>query len=257
MESPIGQSIILAFSEPNHGSDLAAIETWGEIRGNEIIVTGVKAWIPRADHATSVLVLCRTGPVAARHRNLSCVLLPLHDNNVELRPQRKMSGDGDLFEVILDGARAPLSNVIGGLDNGWRVAMTIQALTRSGQATSGDLEREFWDLVETARQYGRDRDPLVRQQLALAYAQMKIIRWQRPDVEPSIAHLLWSEYHRRLGEMAMDIIGASALLRPDGEAYATSRWQHVFLSSRADTISSGTSEIQRNSVAERVLGLPK
>ena len=149
--------------------------------------------------------------------------------------------------------------------------MTTLGFERGGRATIAHLayEREFWELVDTARRYGRDRDPLVRQQLAWAYAQVQVMRYQgmrllaqlavrrEPGPEASVTKLFWSEYHRRLGEIAMDIVGADALVRPDRQGYATDRWQDVFLSSRAGTIFSGTSEIQRNIIAERALGLPR
>ena len=258
------------FSEPDHGSDLAGVETRGEVVGDELVVTGRKAWTMRADRASAIFALCRTDPDAPRYRNLSCVLLPMRDNGIEIRPLRQLSGDAGFFEVILDGAKAPLSDVIGGLGNGWRVAMTTLGYERGGRAPVAHLgyEWELWELVETARRYGRDRDPLVRQQLAWAYAQVQIMRIQgmrrlaelaagrEPGPEASLTKLFRSEYHRRFGEIAVDITGADALVRPEGDGYATGRWQGVFLSSRAGTIVSGTSEIQRNIIAERALGLP-
>jgi alkylation response protein AidB-like acyl-CoA dehydrogenase len=246
------------FSEPDHGSDLAAVESRGEVRGDQVAVTGRKVWARGADRASAIFVLCRTEPGAPRHRNLSCVLVPLHDGGVEIRPLRQMSGATDFFEVFLDGARAPLSNVIGGLGSGWRVAMTALG-----------FEREFWELVDTARRHGREHDPVVRRQLAWAYGQVQIMRFQgmrllaqlavrgEPGPEASLAKLFRSEYHRRLGEIAIDIVGPDAMVRPEGDGYATDRWQDVFLSSRAGTIDSGTSEIQRSIIGERVLGLPR
>lgn len=259
------------FSEPDHGSDLAGVETRGEVVGDELVVTGQKVWTSGADRASWIFVLCRTEPDAPRHRDLSYVLMPMRDNGIEIRPLPQMNGATGFFEVFFDRARAPLSNVIGGLGNGWRVAMTTLGFERGGRAAVAHLayEREFWGLVETAREYGRDRDPLVRQQLAWAYAQVQIMRYQgmrrlaqlavrrEPGPEASLTKLFWSEYHRRFGEIAMDVVGADALVRPDGDGYATNRWQRAFLSSRAGTIFSGTSEIQRNIIAERALGLPK
>jgi alkylation response protein AidB-like acyl-CoA dehydrogenase len=259
------------FSEPNHGSDLAGVETSGEIDDDELVITGQKVWTSGADRANAIFVLCRTEHAAPRHHNLSYVLVPLHENNIEVRPLRQMSGASEFFEAFLDGARAPLHDVIGGLGNGWRVAMTTLGFERGGSATVAHLayEREFWELVDTARKYGRDRDPLVRQQLAWAYSQVQIMRFQgmrrlaqmarerEPGPEASVAKLFWSEYHRRLGEIAIEIVGTDALVRPGGDGYQTHRWQDVFLSSRAGTIYSGTSEIQRNIVAERALGLPR
>jgi alkylation response protein AidB-like acyl-CoA dehydrogenase len=260
------------FSEPGHGSDLAAVETRGEVVGEEIVVTGQKVWTSGAAAANMIFVLCRTNPEAkTRHAGLSYVLLPFTGPGVEYRPIRQLSGAAEFCEDFLDGVAAPLFNVIGGLDNGWRVAMTTLGHERGGRATTAHLrfEREFWALVQTARQYGRNEDPLVRQQLAWAYTQVQLMRFgglrtlaqvaqgRQPGPEASISKLQWSEYHKRLGEIAVGILGADALVRPDGEGYPTSIWQDTFLASRAGTIYSGTSEIQRNIIGERALGLPK
>jgi hypothetical protein len=163
-------------------------------------------------------------------------------------------------------------NVIGGIDNGWRVAMTTLGNERGGRASIAHLsyERELWDLVDAARSNGRSTDPLVRQDLAWAYTQVQLMRFSglrllamlaahsEPGSEASVAKLFWSEYHRRFGELALDVLGTGAL---GGETITSGsslgRWYEVFLLSRAGTIYSGTSEIQRNIVAERALGLPK
>ena len=259
------------FSEPNSGSDLASLQCRGVVEGDEIVVTGQKVWTSGADAANMIFCLCRTDPDAPRHRGISYVLLPMADNGVTIRPLKQMSGASGFFEVFLDGARAPLFNVIGGLDNGWRVAMTTLGNERGGSATTQHLrfEREFWELVAAARERGRDRDPLVRQQLAWAYSHVEIMRYQglrtlagmaagrQPGPEASINKLFWSEYHRRLGEIAMGVLGADALVRPEGDGYPTNRWQAAFLGSRAGTIYAGSSEIQRNIVGERALGLPR
>lgn len=259
------------FSEPGHGSDLAAVETRGVVDGDEIVVTGQKTWTSGAAQANMIFVLCRTDPGAPRHQGLSYVLLPFTGAGVEYRPIRQMSGAAGFYEDFLDGVRAPLFNVIGGLNNGWRVAMTTLGHERGGRATVAHLrfEREFWALADTARAYGKDRDPLVRQQLAWAYTHVQLMRFsglralaqlaqgRQPGPEASITKLFWSEYHSRLGEIAMGILGADALVRPPGDGYRTSRWQDVFLASRSGTIYAGTSEIQRNIIAERALGLPR
>src|SRR5579864_7833840 len=259
------------FSEPDHGSDLAAVETRGEVDGDEIVVTGQKLWTSGAARATMMFVLCRTDPSAPKHEGLSYVLIPFTGPEVRYRPIRQLSGAAEFAEDFLDGVRAPLFNVIGGLNNGWRVAMTTLGHERGGRATVAHLgfEREFWELVETARKRGKTADPLVRQQLAWAYTQVELMRYsglrtlarlasgRPPGPEASVAKLFWSEYHKRLGEIAIGIEGADGLLRPDGDGYPVSGWQSVFLSSRAGTIYSGTSEIQRNIIGERALGLPK
>jgi alkylation response protein AidB-like acyl-CoA dehydrogenase len=149
--------------------------------------------------------------------------------------------------------------------------MTTLTNERGGRATVQHLgfEREYWELVETARKHGKNTNPLVRQQLAWAYTQVELMRFsglrtlaqltsgRPPGPEASVAKLFWSEYHKRLGEVAIGIEGSDGLLRPDGDGYPVTPWQSVFLSSRAGTIYSGTSEIQRNIIGERALGLPK
>jgi alkylation response protein AidB-like acyl-CoA dehydrogenase len=259
------------FSEPDHGSDLAAVQTRGEVAGDEIVITGQKVWTSGAARATMMFVLCRTDPAAEKHAGLSYVLIPFTGPQVRYRPIRQLSGAAEFYEDFLDDVRAPLFNVIGGLNNGWRVAMTTLGHERGGSATVQHLrfEREFWELVETARKHGRTADPLVRQQLAQAYTGVQLMRFSGlrtlarvaaghpPGPEASVSKLFWSEYHKRLGEIAMGIIGADGLLRPEGAGYPTSPWQGVYLSSRAGTIYSGTSEIQRTIIGERALGLPK
>jgi alkylation response protein AidB-like acyl-CoA dehydrogenase len=236
----------LAFAETHHGSDLRGVETRGDIVGDQIMVTGTKSWVTGADRADAALVLCRTA-----EDELSCVLVPLPDEAVELRPIPVMSGDSDLFELHFNRARAPLNNVVGQRGDGLRVAMR-----ELNDVHWPDLEREFWELVQTARDNGQNRDPHVRQQLAWAYAQVRIIRALAAR-EPSVAKLVYGEYHRRLGEIAVDVTGSDGLLRPDGEAYSANHWQHVFLASRADTIANRTSEVQRDVMAEDLLGLPR
>ena len=259
------------FSEPDQGSDLAGVQTRAEVDGDEVVITGTKVWTSGAGRANMMFALCRSDPAAEKHAGLSYVLFPFTDPAVQYRPIRQMSGAAEFYEDFIDGVRVPLFNVIGGLNNGWKVAMTTLGYERGGAATVQHLgfEREFWELAETARKYGRDTDPLVRQQLAWAYTGVQVMRFsglrtlaqvaegRPPGPEASVAKLAWSEYHKRLGEIAIGIVGTDALIRPDGPGYPTTSWQNVFLSSRAGTIYSGTSEIQRNIVGERALGLPK
>jgi alkylation response protein AidB-like acyl-CoA dehydrogenase len=259
------------FSEPEHGSDLAGVQTRGVVDGDEIVVSGQKVWTSGAARANRMFLLCRTAPDLPKHAGLSYVLIDFTAAGVEYRPIRQMSGAAEFCEDFLDGVRAPLFNVIGGVNNGWRVAMTTLGHERGGRATVAHLSfaREFWDLAETARERGKTTDPLIRQQLAWAYTQVELMRFsglrtlaqvaagRPPGPEASVAKLFWSEYHKRLGEIAMGIEGSDGLLRPGGDGYPVSSWQNVFLSSRAGTIYSGTSEIQRNIIGERALGLPR
>ncbi|HEY6478982.1 MAG TPA: acyl-CoA dehydrogenase family protein [Streptosporangiaceae bacterium] len=262
------------FSEPNHGSDLAAVETKGEVDGDEIVITGQKVWTSGAMYANKMFILCRTDPTVPKHAGLSYVLIDFTDPAITFRPIKQISGAAEFCEDFFDGVRAPLFNVIGGLNNGWRVAMTTLTNERGGRATVQHLgfEREYWELVETARKHGKNTSPLVRQQLAWAYTQVQLMKFSglrtmarlaaglQPGPEASVAKLFWSEYHKKLGEIAAAIEGTDTLIRPEGGKdgdYVTDQWQNVFLSSRAGTIFSGTSEIQRNITGERVLGLPK
>jgi alkylation response protein AidB-like acyl-CoA dehydrogenase len=190
-----------------------------------------------------------------------------------------ISGAAEFGHEYFDGSRAPLFNIIGGINNGWKVAMTTLGHERSGSATTSAMryEKQFWALVETARKNGKTNDPVVRQQLAWAYANVQVIKYQglkilaqiaagkEPGPEASMTKLFWSDYEQRLGEIAVGIEGAEALVRAESDGpherepgdYIPNFWQNVFLFSRAHTIYSGTNEIQRNIISERVLGMPK
>jgi alkylation response protein AidB-like acyl-CoA dehydrogenase len=261
------------FSEPDHGSDLAGVETRGVVDGDEIVISGQKVWTSGAHVANMIFILCRTDPDAPRHRGLSYVLAPMKDNGIEIAPLRQPTGASGFSQEYIEGCRAPLFNVIGGLDNGWRVAMTTLGNERGGSATTQHLryERELWDLVDEARKRGRAVDPLVRQDLAWAYTHVALMRFQgirllaalaakrEPGPEASVSKLFWSEYHSRFGELALRVLGPDGMLgsgEPGGE-YRLGRWQTTFIASRAGTIFSGTSQIQRNIIGERALGLPK
>jgi alkylation response protein AidB-like acyl-CoA dehydrogenase len=260
------------YSEPDHGSDLGAVETRGVVDGDEIVITGQKVWTSGAQRANMIFVLCRTDPDAPKHRGLSYVLVPFSaDNGVQVRPLRQMSGASGFCEDFFEGARAPLFNVIGGLNNGWAPAMTTLGFERGGNATTAHLgfEQEVWDLIALAKKNGKAADPLMRQQLAWSYIRVQIMRYaglrllaglaqgKEPGPEASVNKLYWSEYHKRFGEIALSVAGAGEMIRPDGSGYATDDWQDIFFSSRSGTIYSGTSEIQKNIIGERALGLPR
>jgi alkylation response protein AidB-like acyl-CoA dehydrogenase len=259
------------FSEPDHGSDLAGVETKAKVDGDQVVITGTKVWTSGAARANMMFALCRSDPDLPKHAGLCYVLFPFKEPEVTYQPIRQLSGASEFCQDFINEVRVPLFNVIGGLNNGWKVAMTTLGHERGGAVTVQHLgfEREFWELVETARKRDRNTDPLVRQELARAYTGVQMMRFnglralaqaaegRPPGPEASISKLLWSEYHKRLGEVAIDIEGTDALVRPDGDGYPTTQWQNVFLSSRAGTIYSGTSEIQRNIIGERALGLPK
>ena len=260
------------FSEPDHGSDLAAVGTRGVVDGDEIVITGQKVWTSGAHAANMIFVLCRTDPDVPKHRGLSFVLAPFSAaNGIEVRRIAMLNGTQEFCEDYFDGARAPLANIIGGLNNGWQVAMTALAFERGAEATTQYLSYlpEFWELVAQARKYERAADPLLRSQLASAYVNVELMRYSGirtlarlirglpPGAIEAVNKLHWSEYARWLGEVSIGLDDTAGLIRPAGDGYLTTRWQDAFLSSRSGTIYSGTSEIQRNILAERVLGLPK
>ena len=182
-----------------------------------------------------------------------------------------MNGSSQFCEEFFDGTRAPLFNIIGVLNNGWRPAMSTLGFERGGKATIVHLgfEIQFWELTRQVQALGQNADPLVRQRLAWAYTQISLMRFaglrltariaegKEPGPEASIAKVFRTEYHRRFGEIALDLTGANGMIRPDGDGYQLNYWQDVFLSSRGATIYSGTSEIQRNIIGERALGLPR
>jgi alkylation response protein AidB-like acyl-CoA dehydrogenase len=223
----------VGFAEPDHGSDLAAVETARNVAGGELVLTGRKSWVPGAAAATMIAVLCRTG--SAEH---ACVLVPLEQPGVERRPVRGADGSPAFCEVRLDGARAPLGNVIGG--DGLSVAGTMLRLARGPEpAVLLADEAAFWDLVGEARKSGLARDPVVRSELAWVYTRIALLRLG--GLDPEVAHLLRDGCRHRFGALATRITGAEALVGPD-----------AFLA--GDAIRWGTGEIRRTAVADELLG---
>jgi alkylation response protein AidB-like acyl-CoA dehydrogenase len=266
------------FSEPEAGSDLAALRTRGDVDGDELVITGQKIWTSGATNASMLFCLCRTDPDAPKHRGISYVLVPMNrpdgsPNGIELRPIRQMSGESDFTATFLDESRAPLANVIGGLNNGWQVTMTTLGSERGAAATTQHVPfaRQFWRAVELARAKGATDDPRVRQQLAWAFTQVEIMRYlglaalgdtlsgREAGARASISKMFWSEYSQRFLDLVATMRGPEAMLiSSDSErSYLPDPWNADMLRSRASTIWGGTAEVQRNIVAERVLGLPK
>ena len=264
------------FSEPGAGSDLASAKTRGDVQGEEVVITGQKVWTSRFATANMIFILCRTDVAMPKHKGLSYVIVPFTPgaNGIEVRPIRQLTGAEEFAEVFLDGTRARLADVIGGLGHGWGVVQSTLAFERgaAGRATTMLLlsrERELTQLMEYARAHGRAGDPLIRQRLAWAHSQVRLMRatWERtvadvaagrtPGRYLSVWKLWWSEYHRELGKLALDIAGSNALTRPSETDYALDQWQDAFLVAHSGTIYAGTSEIQRNIIGESVLGLPR
>ncbi|GAA2878826.1 hypothetical protein GCM10020220_080820 [Nonomuraea rubra] len=228
------------------------------------MITGQKVWTSLAQWADWCFVLCRTEEGSRRHHGLSYLLVPMRQPGVEVRPIVQLTGTSEFNEVFFDGARTAAGNLLGAPGEGWRVAMATLGYER-GVSTLGQqigFGRELAEVVETARRTGAIDDPVLRDRLVRSWLELRIMRLNalrmlRPEAGPevSIAKLYWSEWHRRLGELAQAVQGRAGLVAgADGEL---GELQRLYLFSRADTIYAGSSEIQRNLIAERTLGLPR
>ncbi|QDY77366.1 acyl-CoA dehydrogenase family protein [Streptomyces qinzhouensis] len=256
------------YSEPDAGSDLAALRTTAVRDGTGYRITGQKVWTSLAREADWCFVLARTGAGSRRHRRLSLLLVPMDQpGRIEVRPIRQMTGTSEFNEVFFDGAIADGGHVVGGEGNGWTVAMGLLDDER-GVATLAQqigFETELREVVRTAVATGAADDPVIRERLVRQWAGLRALRWHAlagpAPADSSVTKLLWGNWHRTLGELAMAVRGAAATAGP-GEwraetPYELSSDQRMFLFSRADTIYGGSDEIQRTVIAERVLGLPK
>jgi alkylation response protein AidB-like acyl-CoA dehydrogenase len=247
------------YSEPGAGSDLASVSTSAVLSDGEWVVTGQKVWTSLAHVAQWCFAVVRTTPGSKRHAGLSYLLVPMDQPGVSVRPIEQLTGGSEFNEVFFDGARTPADLVVGEVGGGWQVAMATLAFER-GVATLGlqvGFRRELDALVSLARDTGVLDDPVMREKLTRARIGLDVMRWhalRTIDGEgASVTKLVWANWHRGLGELAMEVLGAAGMVT-DGDL---SEWQRLFLFSRADTIYGGSNEIQRNIIAERVLGLPR
>ena len=265
------------FSEPGAGSDLAALGTRAERRGSDYVITGQKVWTSFAHYANWCTVLARTDPAAPRHRGLTYFLVDMASPGFTVRPLRQMSGDSEFSEIFLDGVEVPEGNVLGREHGGWEVAITTLMFERGPRTLTRQLilRQGLSELLELARRPTRagappSRDPLVRQRLAQLYIDAETLRCANLRVltqlvkgEPagpagSASKLFFSETWQKVAELGLELQGAYAALGEGSEwAVDDGRWQYRALRSRGNTIQGGTSEIMRNILAERVLGLPK
>jgi alkylation response protein AidB-like acyl-CoA dehydrogenase len=265
------------YSEPNSGSDLASLRTRAVAQGDYFVVTGQKVWTSLAFYADWCLLLVRTNPDAPKHLGLSCLLVDMKSPGIAVRPLRTLTGDSEFNEVFFEGVKVPRHNLLGGLDQGWRVIVTSLMFERQGLGFYFTFaqKRQYDDLVGTARATSRHgglvtRDALTRQKLAQAYidtellklnnyrALTRLLRGDPPGPEGSVPKLQWAEANQRLQELAVDMQGARGqLYQGEPSLSDDAYWQYGFLRARANSIEGGTSEIQRNIIAERVLGLPK
>ena len=263
------------FSEPNAGSDLAGLKTRGEVEGDAIVVSGQKIWTSFAQYADWCILVVRTNPRAARkHDGLSFLLVDMRSPGITIRPLVEMTGEAWFNEVFFDAVRVPRANVVGEIDRGWDVVLTTLAHERGGAAPHARLRRELRALFELARRPSNGPPAAsnrgVRQRLAqlaievqiarlTAYRNVTVIqRTGKPGPEGSILKLFWSELEQRLMETACEILGPyTALAQGDARAPDDGAWARELLWTRSATIYAGTSEVQRNIIAQRVLGLPR
>jgi alkylation response protein AidB-like acyl-CoA dehydrogenase len=263
------------FSEPGAGSDLASLRTRADPDGDAFLVTGQKIWTSFAQHSDACIAVVRTDPDAPKHRGLSVLLVDMRSPGITVRPLRELTGEAWFNEVFFERVRVPRENLVGALHGGWDVVVTTLAHERGSSAQHArlavDLDR-LGALARRTRRGGRaaSEDPHVRQQLAGFAAGVAILRataWRhasriertgRPGPEGSTLKLLWSELDQRVKDLALEILGPAGLVAP-GDACAVDGggWGAAWLWSRASTLYAGTSEIQRNLLAQRVLGLPR
>jgi alkylation response protein AidB-like acyl-CoA dehydrogenase len=258
------------FSEPESGSDLASLKTRAVRDGDDWVINGQKVWTSFAQHAKWCMLLARTDPDAQRHRGITYFIMDMEQDGIEIRPLRQITGEAEFNELFIEGARVPADNVVGGEGNGWTSAITTLMHERATLPFNlmATLQATLEELVERVRgAEGPDgrapiADPVVRQRLAQLMIEAEVMRLNayrglsaiiargEPGPEGSLGKWHWSEINQSLTELAMDVIGPHALTSDD-------EWTYRFLRSRANSIEGGTTEILKNIVAERVLGLPR
>ncbi len=271
------------YSEPNAGSDLANLGCKAELDGDQWIVNGQKIWTSSGQTANMIFVLARTDADVPKHKGISFLLMSTEQPGVEMRPITNIARHDHFNEVFFTDAVCPKDDVLGGVNNGWAVGNTLLGFERGVGATTTALSfgAEYENFVDMARQAGKIDDPLVRQDIARFYTTVQIMRYrgmqaltrflagQTPGPESSIGKLFWSHHHHAITESAMNMIGADAMVGFGDETRAgigapsigventPANWMSSFLVARPGTIYAGTSEVQKNIIGERVLGLPK
>jgi alkylation response protein AidB-like acyl-CoA dehydrogenase len=265
------------YSEPNAGSDLASLQTRAVKDGDHWIVNGQKVWTSLAHIADWMMLLARTDPDAAKHKGITYFLLDMKTPGVTVKPLRQLTGDAEFNEVFFDNVRVHESRVLGGVNNGWAVGLTTLMYERLalGFGLQVRLRISVDQLIDMARRMEKNgrtltKDPVMRQKLAQlwidteslkytgARAVTRLLRGELPGPEASTGKMMWVETHQRLQELAMEIQGPySQLARGSAPAVDNGVWQYSFLRSRANSIEGGTTEVQKNIIGERVLGLPK
>jgi len=252
------------FSEPEAGSDLASLKTRAVRDGDEWVVTGQKVWTTLAHHAKWCMLVARTDPDAPRHKGLTYFLMDMEQDAVQVRPLRQITGEAEFNELFIEEARIPAENIVGGEGNGWAVAITTLMHERATLAFGLQIRVKITlgELLTEARESGAAADPVVRDRLAQLYIESEVLRLNAlrglsaimrtgvPGPEGSLGKWQWADVNQALTELAVELRGGRAVLDDD-------RWTYRFLRARANSIEGGTTEILKNIVAERVLGLPR
>lgn len=271
------------YSEPNAGSDLGGLALKATLDGDQWVLNGQKIWTSAGHLADHIFTLARTDPDAPKHRGISFLLVDMRQPGIEVRPIKMITGESEFNEVFYTDATCPKNEVVGGVNNGWAVAMSLLGYERGAAAATNSIrfQAEIDRLLLLAKERGRTADPLIRQRLAWCYSKVQVMRFlgmrlltqflagHQPGPDAAITKLYWSEYHRIVSELGVDLLGADALIPtgrrppsvfgPDdvGAANSSMSWVETFQNARSGTIYAGSSEVQRNILGEMVLGLPK
>ena len=260
------------YSEPSAGSDLANVKTRARLdeSSGQWVVNGQKVWTSLAHESQYVFVIARTDPDSVAHKGLGFFLMPMDQPGVIVRPIEQLTGTSEFNEVFFDDAVCAADDIVGAPGEGWKVAMGLLGFER-GVSTLGQqmlFQNELDDIIKVAKANGAARDPALRQRIAEAHIGLRIMRFNSMRMlsgggddgslqkEAMIYKLYWSSWHRNLGKLAMDVLGAESEIVPEAP-YQLSRLQSMYLFTRADTIYGGTNQIQRNIIAERALGMPR
>ena len=271
------------YSEPNAGSDLGNVGLRAVLDGDQWVLNGQKIWTSAGHLADHIFTVARTDPDAPKHKGISFLLVDMRQPGIEVRPIKMISGESEFNEVFYTDAVTPKDHVVGAVNDGWRVTMALLGFERGEAAATQPIrfQAEVDRLFLLAKERGVADDPVIRQKLAWAYSKVQIMRYSgmrvltqflnghHPGPDAAIGKLYWSEYHKIVTELAVDIYGADGMTidgRPPSSAFGpddagvpntTGSWVNTFLNARAGTIYAGSSQIQRNIIGEMVLGLPK
>ncbi len=252
------------FSEPDAGSDLASLKTRAVKDGEDWVISGQKVWTSGAQYSKWCMLVARTDSEVPKHKGLTYFIMDMEQGEVQVRPLRQITGEPEFNELFIDGARIPAENVLGGVGNGWKVALTTLMNERAGLAFFLQVRmRQLLDrLIDEAAGRGLLDDPVVADRLGELHLKAEVLRltayrgltaiekYGQPGPEGSLTKWMWSDTNQQLTQFAADLLGPSALL-------AGGRWSYELLRARGNSIEGGTTEVLKNIVAERVLGLPK